>query len=475
MKLRSFGRCSFGGGAVLCALAFGLSPVRATDEADAMQTLVAAVRKEAAEQKAKTPADDDETSPYRGRGDMGEMLLQQLRAAVDSGEPQTLDSQLEQFSVYYKSDAVRAACVKLRDDLHRERQARDQAMIQQCRDAIDDAGKAVKSAATPADLDPALHALGALGQQPEYRASESVRAAFNRVQGARRFVTGWQDYLAARGHGDTQSATQALQNLSSSSGDPDMLPRSEILARIEELKTSKQRSLDDRAAEIVNRTKTLDDIAASVFALKALQNQGGNDYSSRNTIGGFVTELQSLGGIYNNYQAGMPTTAESLLNRQIGSDDPAPALLNLREQLLRLVCARQLDVEDKFKPGAQESIQDYLKRVMADAQARCDVRLIVRVRGLQTRADAWTHYSPVQSYSPAEVNLQSLLAAQNQEEAGQYIPAVVSYQRALKTGGELVPAKSIGARLDAIKTAHPAEYEKGMEISLHEPAAAGSR
>jgi hypothetical protein len=30
----------------------------------------------------------------------------------------------------------------------------------------------------------------------------------------------------------------------------------------------------------------------------------------------------------------------------------------------------------------------------------------------------------------------------------------------------VVPAKAIGARLDAIKASHPDEYEKGLQISL---------
>ena len=466
----SLSLCRPGSWAVLVGLAVALSPARAEDTPDTMQALKTAMRAEITEQQPKPAAEEDERASFRGRAGSGEMFLAQLQSVIDSDEPQGIDRVLNEIPEYFKSDAVRTASTKLRDELRRQREAKDEALVKSCRDAIGEAGQAVRSANTPADLDATLRALGEPGQRPDYRAPAAVSAVFERVRGARRFVIGWQDYLSARGHGDSEAARQSLQNISSSD-EPDLMPRSEILARVEDLKAAKEHSLDDGANGIVERTKTLDDIAGSLFALEALQQKTGNDYAARTKANALVTELQLLGGIYNDYRAGLPTTVERLLTRISGADSPAPQMLGLREQLLRLVCARQLNVENRFKPGAQEPFQDYLKRVMADAQERCDVRLIVHVKELQTRADAWSSHVSNQSYSPSQVNLQSLLAAQNQEEAGQYVPAVISYQAALKTGGDLVPAKAIGTRLDAIKAAHPTEFEKGMELSLREPAA----
>ena len=62
--------------------------------------------------------------------------------------------------------------------------------------------------------------------------------------------------------------------------------------------------------------------------------------------------------------------------------------------------------------------------------------------------------------------LLALLAAQNQEEAGQWMLAVISYQRGLRFGGEYVSPRGIGTRLDAIKAAHPAEYDQGLQWFL---------
>ena len=64
----------------------------------------------------------------------------------------------------------------------------------------------------------------------------------------------------------------------------------------------------------------------------------------------------------------------------------------------------------------------------------------------------------------------SLLAALNQEAAGQYALAVVSYQNALKTSNTNIPAKLIGDKLAAIQKDHPKEYEQGMQLVLSPPA-----
>ena len=63
-----------------------------------------------------------------------------------------------------------------------------------------------------------------------------------------------------------------------------------------------------------------------------------------------------------------------------------------------------------------------------------------------------------------EKALTALSAAVNQDEAAQFTLAVFSYQNALRMGSDVVPAKVIGARLDAIKTAHPAEFADGMKM-----------
>jgi len=62
--------------------------------------------------------------------------------------------------------------------------------------------------------------------------------------------------------------------------------------------------------------------------------------------------------------------------------------------------------------------------------------------------------------------LDSFLAAWNQETAGQYAPAVISYQLALRVPSDSVPVKIIAEHLAAIQRDHPKEYEEGMQLYL---------
>jgi hypothetical protein len=63
-----------------------------------------------------------------------------------------------------------------------------------------------------------------------------------------------------------------------------------------------------------------------------------------------------------------------------------------------------------------------------------------------------------------------MLAGLNQETAGQYAPAVVSYEQALKFPNTYLPAKFIGDRLNNIQKNHPAEYADGLQLSGLAPA-----
>jgi hypothetical protein len=68
------------------------------------------------------------------------------------------------------------------------------------------------------------------------------------------------------------------------------------------------------------------------------------------------------------------------------------------------------------------------------------------------------------------VGVDDLLAGINQEAAGQYALAVVSYQNALKVSDTTIPAKFIGARLAAIKKDHSEDYDDGMRTLTSPPA-----
>lgn len=466
MKTHPFPRRSSRVLACICVLAAFASAAIADDTADAMKALQTAIEKEAAQKKP-----DEERMDRYGRGDMSAMFLAQLRTALSRGESTQLDELLNQIPVYLKSDAVREAADKLRTAVNSERVAKDQAFAAQIEAAISSAAKAVQEAKKPADLDETLSNLARAQEQSEGRYSDRQRSRMDKARNARQFVTRWQDYLSNRDAGNLPQAIQQLQNVSNE-GSAELIPRSEILARIQELSKPKESGTNkvqetnqvqetpaQKISAILAGTKSLDEIPSASEALAKIQkpNDNWNDPALKTK-----KELDALRQAYLEYQAGLPCQLPVRSSQGNPQDiDAFNAVLPLRIALLRLTLPRYLNTGEALNLGPDETIQKYLDRIMSEAQARADARLIGRVKELQ---DA---LSGTQNTGNTIAFLQPLLAAQNQEAAGQYLPAVISYQLALKTGGELVPAKAIGSRLEAIKAAHSEDYEKGLQMFLN--------
>jgi hypothetical protein len=79
-------------------------------------------------------------------------------------------------------------------------------------------------------------------------------------------------------------------------------------------------------------------------------------------------------------------------------------------------------------------VDAFLDRIAASARERADIALLKRAhdaeRALSRGANSWN-----------DTGLRSFVAGQNQEGAGQYMLAVVSYQNALRTGGDDISPK----------------------------------
>lgn len=442
-------------GLLLLVFTFQLGLAQA--QSDSMTELESAIRKETEKPKASGSEKQD-----RPRNE-GSMWLAQLRDAVRRHDSQLAEAALAEITALFASKpAVRAMAVKLRGELRVERVAREKETITKIRALLDGAAAAVRAARTAADLDNAIRDLRDFAEYPQPD-SAAIRDEMRKVQNARQFVLQWQDYLAADAAGDLQRAELALQNASGMA--TDLVPRSQILSRADEVSKRKTPDLYEQAREITAKTKSLDDIPGAVDALAALERKPGisqRDY--RDLVETLRWDLMQISQAYREYQAGLPTSLQIAgFESPRQSEEAFRVILPLRLQLLRAILPRALEVDEKLKPNPDEPIRGYLDRMEAFALEKDDLRLLVRVRDLRNKLDR---------VLPSNVNVfvsQFLLAGLNQEEAGQWAAAVVTYETALKHGADVVPTKSVGERLERIKAAHPKEFEEGFRRFMAGP------
>lgn len=314
----------------------------------------------------------------------------------------------------------------------------------------------MKTARNAVDLDVAIHDLRNL---TDYQASafREIRDELQKAQNARQFVMFWQDYLAAEAAGNMERAVRALQNASSVT--TDLIERSQILAWVEEASKRKNPGPNEPARQIMAKVKTLEDIPGALDALAALEPKPGTaagDY--RELVESLRLELSRISQVYREYQAGLPITFQIKgFDAPLANEETFRTVLPLKVQLMRTILPRALEVDQNLQPSPEEPIRGCLDRVAAFAFEKGDLRFFVRARDLRNKLDGILLSSASASVS------QSLLAGLNQEEAGQWASAVVSYETALKYGADVIPAKHVGERLERIKAAHPREFEQGFQ------------
>lgn len=433
----------------LCLLfAFHLGVAHA--KPDSLATLESAIRKEPAKTK---PGGSENRERSRTPG---LILVMQLREAVDRDDSRQVEAALSEITTLFESETVRAAVNKVRREFRLEHAAKEKEIVAKVRSVLTGASRAVKTARNAADLDAAIHDLRNMTDH-QASASPEIRNELQKAQNARQFVLLWQDYLAAEAAGNMERAVRALQNASSVT--TDLMERSQILARVEEASKRKNPDPNEPARQIMAKVKTLEDIPGALDALATLEPKPGSSaVDHRELVESLRRELSRVSQVYREYQAGLPITFQiKAFDAPQANEETFRTVLPLKVQLLRTILPRALEVDQNLQPSPEEPIRGYLDRVTAFAFEKGDLRLFVRARDFRNKVDGIPSSSASASVS------QSLVAGLNQEEAGQWAAAVVSYEIALKFGADVIPAKHVGERLERIKAAHPREFEQGFQ------------
>ncbi|MGA3170262.1 MAG: hypothetical protein ABSE62_04545 [Chthoniobacteraceae bacterium] len=443
---------------VVCVAAILTRATLADDLSDSVGALDAAIQNEL----AKRPP-DNRSNLDENRDESIEMVGWQIRAAIAQNNYSQVDDLLNQIPMLFKSGDVLQAAGRVRAILDNQRAAREKAISTEADAGIEAAVKAVQGAKSASDLDQTIDNLGQLQEQMGGGFSDASRASIEKLRSAREFVMRWQDYIASREAGDAGQARDTLRQLENEN-DFLIIPRSQIISRINELSnvTPAAATIPEtpmqRISDIVGRTKSPDGIPAAIGELSTLNHAPeASDNNWEDPINHEIDDLTAIYQAYSAYQAGAPCQFDFKGN---GPQDILKMNYPLRLQVFYIAITRILNVDDSQRPAPGESLGDYLDRMMAKAKQNADAGLIERIEEAKSVLIG-------KQASPDPLDFATaLLAAQNQEIAGQYAPAVISYELALKSGGDLAPAQAIGARLAAIKQAHQQDYDKGMQMFL---------
>jgi hypothetical protein len=375
----------------------------------------------------------------------------------DSG----LESMVQQMMSSSSSAAVQKAGEDLLTAIRDERKARLDSISAKVDAVLSSLPDIVAKADKTSDLDAVLADIqGAMPAGSMYGGNGEEQTQINRVNAAYQFVSQWQDYLSESAAGNKQEALNTLRNLSQQRPPgPPIVPRSTILDRIIALEPQvnpnpgfpqPQGPVAPVVGPIIDGIKTLDDLGpAAQHAQEVTGNAFGNPDAASSA------RLQQMASRYAEAKNGLPVSLNfTPLN---SGAQAAPEFARVDAMLLAYLLPRFLGTGAPPE-NADETVDAYLDQVTATAIPARNWPLLQR-----------TVLARVQIAGAQPQETQEFLTALNQELAGQYALAVVSYESALRAASRFIPATFIGERLAALQKDHPAEYAEGLKNAAHPP------
>ena len=421
----------------------------------------------AVEKRSQQAGPDQRANNYAlyGSGTLAQLMLRWQKNPASQEFEQLVTQAV---AVTGNDPEVLKAANDLLTAVKKERDDRIAAFRTELKSMLEKAGAACLSAKTPADLDKTLALLSPY-RESNYDGQRQIdQAAWQRGSNAYRFVTRWQDYLSelnARRENRSDRTTSLLNELANMA-DPELMPRSRILALIpasaNSTNSNAQADSSTEIATILNKLETPDQIGEAIEKLKKLRGTSYNQPADEalNILAPLV-ELQSRvkegeisPGIFSeNNRSNSSTSRLSAESRE--------AIAQVRRSLLLSAAGIYLKGSG-IAPKSNESLENYIHRVAGQAAKQDDWQLVRSALEVY-RASISNSATPQWLTSDIEM-LGTYISARNQEIAGQYSQAISSYQRVLRGSGKYIPAKSIGERLAALKKSQPEAFEEAARI-----------
>ena len=439
---------------LLCALAASLVSISSL-HAEGLDELVAKLRVEVDKSvaEAKASKTSGTASTYQLDQSLG-----RLESAIARENLEEADQALTQLAVARLTIEAKGLINQLQREVPKAAEERQKALVTQVGAAIEKAGKACLAAKTETDLDAALADLGALRQRRADSSSDQRQRLNARLDSVIRFVTRWQEFLAQKSRGYESTARGILRDLadpSSSSGNQyyPLVARDEIIARL---------GKDSTPDDILRAIKNLDDLPKVIAEIQRL-NREDMRRSSAYDASTPINDLTNLAKAHAAFKAGSYGTALQIA-AQIGGVSGAASgeIIRLKTLLLAEILPRHLELPDNPQPKAGENPSDFLLRLAAEGAAQDDWSRVARALDAFRATAYGFHQAP--AWVAADLDAcQSFVTGQNLEKAGRFAPAVLAYQRAVKSAGKYSPHQRAAARLSALEKDQPAAFTEATK------------
>ncbi len=386
-----------------------------------------------------------------------------LEVQRDGANELNIEQLAQQLMAAHPSDAVQSAGEDLIAQLESRRKTRIDAYTSEANAVLAKVPDAVTQAKKPSDLDEILKDLQTL-QNPQGAVGygyDGPPVLATKIMATFQFVTQWQDYLSALGSGNAERAQNSLRMILENRqlDAPHFFPRSEILARMVEAEGRKPADAapggevmdPDVILAKITKPEELEPALPELARIAPPPGMRPWDWSG----------LMALAKARDDALAGFNVQLDLKLamNGPIWGDNVSRIVA--MELLVLLPHYFGTDVSDPPKEG--ETVNAYLDRLSASASAAGDLALLQRVLAVKVALG-----SPNGNF--VAPSTQEFLAGLSQDAGGQYEPAVISYENALRNADDFLPVRIVGERLAAIKAAHPDDFQQGLTAFLAPPS-----
>jgi tetratricopeptide (TPR) repeat protein len=335
-----------------------------------------------------------------------------------------------------------------------EKEQRNTRFLGAVEDAMKLAAEVCAKAKSSSELDAGLGRIQSLVTSGPRAREVRVQRAMEQARGASRFLKKWQEYLAANEARNFRNAAQILEQFSDDAVGNSIVPRSEVLARIQTADTT---ALKEQApAQMAQSIHTVDDVLRTLDGMKTSRRWENNSDGSTQRFFAVLKHFQMgwlelKGG---NAAKAIDVAANSFEQVEgIVSSEVLEAFARVQRDLLLRALPVTLNLSAKNGPAKDEKPADYLVSLLKEASAGRDWLLMTRVLEVYGKISGGARRGSGSSdwLSVEKQALNHFIIAQNQEKAGDFDGALRSYEAALRLPSHYLPAEQIGESVGKLK------------------------